>query len=223
MAVFIAVVKRDDEVGYTASFPDYPSCAVAAPTIEDVLAKAGEALATHIERLLQTGQKLSGPTAADAIERGDAFLVAAVDVPDDLGIAQVELGIPALALARIDSFARRHGLTRSSLFVEAIDRWAMQESLPRDRRAGGSEGPTLFDFANPLDLRVETVATAVEPAGRPAAAEAAGEGAHVEGSTEDITAELARLLEASAGPQTEEAAKGQDRSAAKPDKAGDGD
>lgn len=217
MAVFFAIVKRDDEVGYTASFPDFPACAVAAPTVEHVLAKAREALAAHIERLLETRQKISAPTAADAVERGDALLLAAVDVPDDLGIAQIELGIPALSLARVDSFARRRGLTRSALFVEAVDRWAMQETLPRDRRAGASDGPTLFDFASPLDLRVETIAAAMEPAGAPAALETAAEGANVEESADDITAELARLLEGSTEPQSvEEAAdKRQNRPAAK--------
>src|SRR5437660_1064717 len=34
MAIFTVIVKRDGEVGYTASFPDFPSCAVAAPTVE---------------------------------------------------------------------------------------------------------------------------------------------------------------------------------------------
>jgi hypothetical protein len=64
------------------------------------------------------------PTAADAIELDDAFLFAAVDVPDDLRIAHVDLAVPALA--RIDAFAQRHGLTRSAVFVEAVNRWAVQ-------------------------------------------------------------------------------------------------
>ena len=135
MATFIAIVKRDGDAGYTASFPDFPSCAVAAQTIDRVIARAKEALSLHIERLLEANHRICDPTAADVIERGDALLLAAVEVPDNLRIAHVDLAIPALSLARIDAFARRHGLTHATLFVEAVNRWAMQETAaPRDRR-----------------------------------------------------------------------------------------
>src|SRR5258705_8554844 len=164
MATFIAIVKRDGEVGYTASFPDFASCAVAAPTVEHVIARAREALSLHIERLLEANHRICDPTAADAIERGDALLFAAVKVPDDLRIAHVDLAMPALSLARIDAFARRHGLTHAALFVEAVNRWAMQEAAaPRERRGSTPDGPTLFDLANPLELRVEPIAATIDP------------------------------------------------------------
>lgn len=69
------IVKRDGDVGYTASFPDFPSCAVAAPTVDHVIARAREALSLHIERLLEANHRIGDPTAADAIERGDALLL----------------------------------------------------------------------------------------------------------------------------------------------------
>jgi predicted RNase H-like HicB family nuclease len=163
MAAFIAIVRSDGDDGYTASFPDFPGCAVAASTLDQVIAKAREALLQHIERLLEANQRIANPTAADAIERGDALLLAAVDVPDDLGIAHVDVAVPALSLARIDSFARRHGLTLGTLLVEAVARWAAQEDAPRERRGATPDGPTLFDFANPLELKVETIAAAIDP------------------------------------------------------------
>ena len=210
MATFIAIVKRDGEAGYTASFPDFPSCAVAAPTVEHVIARAREALSLHIERLLQANHRICDPTAADAIERGDALLLAAVEVPDDLRIAHLDLAMPALSLARIDAFARRHGLTHTALFVEAVNRWVMQETLPRDRRGSAPEGPTLFDLANPLELRVEPiaatieaqVAAGIEPQDDAETRErAANEERSVEAKVEDITAELVRLLEERVEPQ----------------------
>ena len=203
MATFIAIVKRDGEVGYTASFPDFPSCAVAAPTVDHVIARAREALSLHIERLLEANHKISDPTAADAIERGDALLLAAVEVPDDLRIAHIDLAMPALSLARIDAFARPHGLTHAALFVEAVNRWAMQEAAaPRDRRGSTPDGPTLFDLANPLELRVEPIAAVLEPPDDAAAREGgASEERSVEVKVDDITAELVRLLEEHAEPQ----------------------
>src|SRR5437868_10262549 len=106
MAIFIALVRAAGEAGYTASFPDFPGCPVAALSVELVIAKAREALLAHIECLLEANHKLSLPTPADAIERGDALLLAAIEVPDDLAIAPLKLELSALALARIDSFAQ---------------------------------------------------------------------------------------------------------------------
>jgi predicted RNase H-like HicB family nuclease len=201
MATFIAIVKRDGDVGYTASFPDFPSCAVAAPTIEHVIARAREALSLHIERLLEANHRICDPTAADAIERGDALLLAAVEVPDDLRIAHIDLAIPALSLARIDAFARRHCLTHAALFVEAVNRWAMQETSPRDRRGSAPDGPTLFDLANPLELRVEPIAATIDPQDDAGTREGeASDERDVEAKVDDITAELVRLLEEGGAP-----------------------
>ena len=204
MATFIAIVKRDGDVGYTASFPDFPSCAVAAPTVDHVIARAKEALSLHIERLLEANHRICDPTAADAIERGDALLLAAVDVPDDLRIAHVDLAMPALSLARIDAFARRHGLTHAALFVEAVNRWAMQEAAPRDRRGSTPDGPTLFDLANPLELRVEPISATINPQDDGGTREhEASDERDVEAKVEDITAELVRLLEEGSQSQPE--------------------
>ena len=75
MATFIAIVKRDGDAGYTASFPDFPSCAVAAQTIDHVIARAKEALSLHIERLLEANHRICDPTAADEIERGGRICI----------------------------------------------------------------------------------------------------------------------------------------------------
>jgi len=203
MATFIAIVKRDADAGYIASFPDFPACAVEGPTIDFVIAKAREALSMHIERLLEANQRIRIPTAADAIELGDALLLAAVDVPDDLRIAHVDLAIPVLVLARIEAFARRHGLTRTAVFVEAVNRWAMQEAAaPRERRGSAPDGPTLFDLANPLELRVEPIAATIDPRDEATAREReASETRDIEAKVDDITAELVRLLEESSESQ----------------------
>ena len=206
MATFIAIVRSHGRYGYAASFPDFPGCVVEGPTLDNVIAKAKEALPGHIEQLLDGNQRVCAPTAAEAIERGDALLLAAIDVPDDLRAVQIDVAIPALALARIDSFAQRHGLTRAALFVESVDRWAMQEAAPRDRREATSVGPTLFDFHNPLELRVETFEGRADHddtrSDEPGSMEEVG----VPNIADDITSELARLLDgSSASRPTDEA------------------
>jgi len=207
MATFLSIVRSDADFGYTASFPDFPGCAVGALTVELVIAKAREALLTHVERLLAANQRICAPTAADAIALGDAMLLAAVEVPDDLRMAHIDLAIPILSLTRIESFARRHGLTASALFVEAVNRWAMQETVHRERRGGMSDGPTLFDFGNPLEFRVEAIGADIsaEEQSVVKSIDLKEEG-DIRGN-DDVTAELARLLEERAGSEPRDGSK----------------
>jgi len=199
MATFIAVVKKDGQTAYTVSFPDFPGLAVDGTTLEQLLARAREVLTLHIERLLEANRTIGIPMPAESIERGDALLLAAIDVPDDLETAHVDLEIPALALARIDSMARRRGLTRSALFVQAVNYWAMQDGSPCERRSAAPVGPTLFDFVNPPELKVEAPATETYPPLRAEAEQSAGEGTVAEVNISDIAAELERLIEGSSG------------------------
>ena len=72
----------------------------------------------------------------------------------------------------------------------------MQETAPRDRRASAPDGPTLFDLANPLELRVEPVAATIEAQDDAVTGERkASDERDVEAKIDDITAELVRLLE----------------------------
>ena len=202
MATFMAIVRTDGEFRYTASFPDFPGCTASAPTVDLLIAKAREALSMRIERMLEVNQMIGEPTAAEAIDRGDALLLAAVDVPDDLRIAHIDLAIPALALARIDSLAGRHGLTRAALFVAAANRWVMQEAALRERRGGQTDGPTLFDFSNPPELKVERIALSSDPRGALGMPEPdLQEETEIQTETDAITAELVRLLEERSEPE----------------------
>jgi sterol desaturase/sphingolipid hydroxylase (fatty acid hydroxylase superfamily) len=79
------------------------------------------------------------------------LLLAAVDLSDDLRIAHVELAIPALSLARSDSFAQRHGLTHAALFVEAVTRCELC-----GRNSSALVGLPFFEVADidPIGLKV---------------------------------------------------------------------
>ena len=211
MATFIAIVHGNGFDGYTASFPDFPECSVHASTLDHVISSAQECLLAHIERLLETNQTICNPTAVDVIERGDALLLAAVNVPDDLGIVHVDVAVPALSLARIDSLAQRHGLTRAALFLEAVRRWAGQATKSGDVRQRMPDGPAVFDFDNPLVLEIESIAS---PVGDQAIAEErdAKEQIDIRGNSDDITAELARLFDGGAEPKPKTAGKARKRS-----------
>ena len=194
MTTFIAIVQGDSTGGYTASFPDFPQCSASSPSLEEVVKKAREALLQRIEGLLETGQSICSPTAMETIQRRGDTLFAAIEVPDDLRSAQAEIVIPALSLARMESFADRHGLSLAALFVKAVDRWAMQEAAPGESGGRAPDGPALFDFGSPPELRVEAAAAQF---GLPDELQTSDDGTEVDSGekTDSITAELARLID----------------------------
>jgi predicted RNase H-like HicB family nuclease len=194
MTTFIAIVQGDRTGGYTASFPDFPQCCASSPTLEEVIKQAREALLQRIEGLLEAGQAISSATTMEAIQRRGDTLFAAVEVPDDLRSAQLEMVIPALSLARMESFADRHGLSLAALFVKAVDRWAAQEAAPGESGGRASDGPTLFDFASPAELRVEAAAAEFGP---PDELQTSDDGAAVDSGekSDSITAQLVRLID----------------------------
>jgi predicted RNase H-like HicB family nuclease len=52
----------------------------AASSIDEVLAMAREALALHIEDMLEHGEEIPVPTPPDKIDRDDALLIAGITV-----------------------------------------------------------------------------------------------------------------------------------------------
>ncbi len=97
MNTYIALIHKDPDSDYGASFPDLPGCVAVATSLDEVLAEAKEALAFHIEGMVQDGEKVPLPAPADAIDRNGALLMAAIDVPDTL---KVEQGHPRSRLVR---------------------------------------------------------------------------------------------------------------------------
>ena len=193
MATFIAVVQRDGEAGYLASFPDYPACAVAAPTVDEVIARARAALLAHLESLLAANRDICAPMAADAVARDGALLLAAIEVPDDFGTIRVELDVPALSLARFEAVAKRHGLPLPALFIAAADRWAAEVPMAEPHAVEAGD-VVLSDFGNPLELKVEAIA-ATAPARHLSAADQSSVSPREREITPDITAELARVVD----------------------------
>jgi len=133
MTTYVALIHKDADSDYGVSFPDLLGCVSAGLTINEAIANAREALSLHIEGMLEDGEDIPIPTAADAINREDALLIAAIDVPDNLKVERVNITVPAITLARIDSFAEQRGMTRSALLVEAVQRWIAEEHAALNR------------------------------------------------------------------------------------------
>ncbi len=124
MAEYIALIHKDADSGYGASFPDFPGAITAASTLEELRGEAEEALALHLEGMIEDGDTIPDPSSLDAIsgnpEYRDAVAVLVVKAPEAIAPAvRINITIPDLVLKRIDRHAAQHGLTRSGFLVQA--------------------------------------------------------------------------------------------------------
>ena len=62
---YVAFIHRD-EAGFGVSFPDFPGCVSIGDTVDDAVRHGSEALAFHLEGLLDDGEAVPSPSAIDA-------------------------------------------------------------------------------------------------------------------------------------------------------------
>ena len=122
MAEYIALLHKDRDSDYGVSFPDFPGCVTAGKTLEEARRLAADALAFHIEGMIEDGEALPSPSTLDAIMReranrdAAAFIVA---VPTETERAvRVNVTLPASLVKRIDDATDN----RSRFLAQAADR-----------------------------------------------------------------------------------------------------
>jgi predicted RNase H-like HicB family nuclease len=125
MADYIALIHKDADSDYGVSFPDFPGCISAGSTLDEARAGAAEALALHIEGMVEDGEAIPEPSSLDAImaepdnRDGVAILVRA---EAKAKAVRVNITMAEDALRRIDAYAEEHGLTRSGFLAVAAKR-----------------------------------------------------------------------------------------------------
>ena len=132
MPNYIAVVHKEPASDYGVSFPDFPGCITAGKTIDEAKDLAYEALLLHWEGLREDGEPLPAPTNLEDIvadpENADAMAFLVVSVPDAQKKAKrINITIPEETLRRVDSAAKRRGLSRSSFLTRAAQEVMEQE------------------------------------------------------------------------------------------------
>jgi len=137
---YIAYLHKDKNSDYGVSFPDFPGCITAGRTLDEAARMAQEALALHIQGMIEDGDPVPGPSklediAKDAAKHAAIAFMVKVAAPD----ATVRVNITAREsqIAKIDHLAEAAGLTRSGYMVRAA--MASQPKLGRikSRRARG--------------------------------------------------------------------------------------
>lgn len=119
MADYIALIHKDADSDYGVSFPDFPGCITAGSTLDEARGLAAEALAFHIEGMVEDGLQIPAPSSLTQImeerenRKAVAFLVTVPDLTDRA--VRINVTLPASLLDRIDT----HTKNRSGFLARA--------------------------------------------------------------------------------------------------------
>jgi predicted RNase H-like HicB family nuclease len=123
----LAALIHGEPGNYGISFPDFPGCVSGGDTIEEAISHGHEALASHVETMIEEGLPLpeissiddvrSNPDFADEI--ADAVALVAVDHDLPGKSVRVNISIDEQLLKRIDRVAQSRGESRSGFLAAA--------------------------------------------------------------------------------------------------------
>ena len=112
-------IEHEPGSAYGVLFPDLPGCFSAGDTLDEAIANASEALAFHIEGLLDAGEKIPAPLdlehhAANPEFTGMIWAVVHMDLASLSGKSKrLNISLPERVLRRIDAAAQKNGESRS--------------------------------------------------------------------------------------------------------------
>lgn len=126
MSQYIALIHKDADSDYGVSFPDFPGLITAGTSLDEARAMAEEALAFHIEGLIEDGEAIPEPAnlesvMADAVNRDGVAILVPVKTRA-AKVVRVNVTLPEDVLAEIDRYAEEHGFTRSGFLAQAAKR-----------------------------------------------------------------------------------------------------
>src|ERR1700723_302087 len=130
---YIAYLHKDRKSDFGVSFPDFPGCITAGKTLEEASRMASEALAFHIQGMIEDGEEVPEPSklddiAKDAAKHGAIAFMADVDAPN--ATVRVKITARESQIERNDAFADAADMTRSGYMVRA----ALGNGRKREKR-----------------------------------------------------------------------------------------
>jgi predicted RNase H-like HicB family nuclease len=119
---YIGLIHKDKNSDYGVSFPDFPGVITAGADLDDARTMAEEALALHIEGMLEDGESIPAPSSLEEImvdPTNHGAVVIVVAAASAGAVRRVNVTFPEDVLAQIDAYARQHGLSRSGFLAQA--------------------------------------------------------------------------------------------------------
>jgi predicted RNase H-like HicB family nuclease len=119
MRYYIALVRKDADTSFGVEFPDFPGCISAGDTLDEAAQGAAEALAFHVEGMLQDGDPIPEPSSFEDIDV-DGAVPMLVPLADGRGrVVRLNITMDENLLEEVDSAARRFGQSRSAFLANA--------------------------------------------------------------------------------------------------------
>ncbi|RWM97229.1 MAG: type II toxin-antitoxin system HicB family antitoxin [Mesorhizobium sp.] len=134
MKQYIGLIHKDTDSDFGVSFPDFPGVITAGTDLDDARAMAEEALAFHIEGLVEEGEAIPEPSSLDADNRDGVAILVAVKTEAKKAV-RVNITLAEDVLSQIDAFAEAHGYTRSGFIAKAAQRLIELEGGRKARSA----------------------------------------------------------------------------------------
>jgi predicted RNase H-like HicB family nuclease len=132
MQHYVALIHKDADSDYGVSFPDFPGAVTAGRTLDEARALAEEALAFHIEGMVEDHEAVPEPSSLEAImadpENRDGVAILVGAPSQTVKAVRINITIQEDVLREIDAFAEAHGLTRSG-FLASAAKAAMHREL----------------------------------------------------------------------------------------------
>ena len=133
MRQYIGLIRKEATSDYGVSFPDFAGIATAGTSLDDARAMAEEALAFHIEGLVEDGEAIPEPSSLDAVmadpENRDGVAILVAVKTDAPKCVRVNVTLPEDVLAQIDRYAASRGFTRSGFLAQAAKRAIAGETV----------------------------------------------------------------------------------------------
>ena len=131
MKHYIALIHKDADSDFGVSFPDFPGCVTAGSTLDEAHAMAEEALALHVEGLVEDGEAIPEPSSIEVVmadpENRDGVVTLVPLKTQAPKAVRVNVTLPEDILEMIDQYAESHGYTRSGFLAQAAKR-VMEEA-----------------------------------------------------------------------------------------------
>lgn len=122
MTDYIAIMHKDENSAFGVSFPDFPGCTTAADTLDEARELAAEALAFHIEDMLEDGEGMPAPASLDVIMASDNFkdgVAFMVHAPVKEKAVRVQVTLYPSVLSQIDATVSERKTTRSAFLAQS--------------------------------------------------------------------------------------------------------
>ena len=120
---YIGLIHKEAKSDYGVSFPDFPGVVTAGKDLDDARAMADEALALHIDGLLEDGEAVPEASSLEEVmadpENKDGVAILVAVKTSAAKCVRVNVTLPEDVLAQIDKFAKERGLSRSGFLAQA--------------------------------------------------------------------------------------------------------